>query len=422
MSSGNLLVAQGGGPTAVINCSLVGAIQEAKCAASGKIGMITGALHGVDGILNGQIIELGSETSQTLRLICHKPGAALGSCRRKMEEVDYGRIIEAFRKHNVRFFLYIGGNGSMYTADKVDRLARSVGYELSVVGIPKTIDNDLAYTDHCPGYGSAARYFASITREIGLDVESLPPPISVIETLGRNTGWLAAASSLAKVNEDDAPNLIYVPEKVLNIDRFLSDVSNVYDKIGRAVVVVSEGLKDESGSYLGGVRAEASRDGFGRGLPGGAASYLAEQISVRLKIRARSEKPGLAARTGIEYVSQTDQKEAQLVGRAAVGSALKGDSGVMMTLDRQPGGKYRCIVGAVPLDKVAIAEKVLPDEFIDTKSNFITEAFLNYCRPLVGGPIKPFGSLALNKVTLLAGRGDAAFASSASAQVSGEKA
>lgn len=386
----NLMIAQGGGPTAVINCSLVGVIEEAKRINSGRI---IGALHSIDGILNEKLTDLGRERQSVLKEIRNKPGAALGSSRRKIREEDYGHILDVFRKYDVRYFFYIGGNGSMHTAHNVDRLARSIGYELKVIGIPKTIDNDLAYTDHCPGFGSAARYVASVTREIGLDVESLPPPISIIETLGRNTGWLAAASSLAKKQDGDAPNLIYFPERPFVMESFLSDVEKVYAKYGRAVIVVSEGLKDESGSYIGGVKAEASKDGFGRNLPGGAASFLSEKISENLGLRARSEKPGLAARTSINYISSVDQKEAYLVGKMALRSAVKGNSGVMMTLERERGKKYRCKVGAVPLENVAIAEKLLPSDYINSDGNYVTEAFLEYCQPLVGKPIRSFSSL-----------------------------
>ncbi len=390
MSVGNLLVAQGGGPTAVINCSLVGIIEEAKRADSRRVGRIIGALHGVNGIIEEDLIDLGKELPSTLNQIYEKPGAALGSCRRVMMEGDYDRIVETLKKYDVRYFFYIGGNGSMHTAHKVGQAAERIGYELNVIGIPKTIDNDLAYTDHSPGYGSAARYVASVTREIGLDVAALPPPISVIETLGRNTGWLAAAAALAKEVEGDAPNLIYIPEMPASVERILSDTSNVFDKLGRVVIVVSEGLKDENGNYLGGVRSEAARDGFGRGLPGGAASYLAEQISGKLKIRARSEKPGLAARSGIEYVSTVDQKEAYLVGMSGVKMALKGKNGLMMTLVRQNKKVYRCTVGSVPLETVAIAEKVLPAEFMNEEGNYVTDAFIKYCLPIIGGPIRSF--------------------------------
>ncbi|HTR82424.1 MAG TPA: 6-phosphofructokinase [Bacteroidota bacterium] len=400
MRSGNILVAQGGGPTSVVNCSLVGVVEEAKRSGRKKVNGIIGAVHGIDGIINEQLIDLRKEPSVTLKGIHRKPGAALGSCRRKMAEDDYGRIIEVFRKYDVRYFLYIGGNGSMHTAHTLDRLAKTLSYGLTVVGLPKTIDNDLAHTDHCPGFGSAARYYASVTREIGLDVASLPPPISVIETLGRNTGWLAAASALARDKEDDAPNLIYCPERVFDLETFLSDVKKIYDRLGRAVVVVSEGLKDESGLYLGGNKNKASRDGFGRDLPGGAASFLAEEISSRLHIRARSEKPGLAARTSIEHVSKVDQREAYLAGQTAARYALNGESGVMMTLERKPGKKYHCAIGAVRLEEVAIAEKMLPKNFINSRGNDVTNEFIDYCRPLIGDSVRSFSSLTSRKFTI----------------------
>ncbi len=399
MSGGNLLVAQGGGPTAVINCSLVGVIEEAKRAKSGTIGKIIGARHGVNGMIDEDLVDLGRETPSTLKQVFNKPSAALGSCRRTMKEEDYGLILETLQKYDIRYFFYIGGNGSMHTAHKVSEVAQNAGYELMAIGIPKTVDNDLAYTDHCPGFGSAARYFASVTREIGLDVESLPPPISIIETLGRNTGWLAASAALAEEKKGDAPNLIYVPERPFSLEEFLTDVEEVYRKYGRAVIVVSEGLKDEKGNYLGGVRADASRDGFGRGLPGGAAAFLSAKIAEELKLRARSEKPGLAARTGIEYVSTVDQEEAHLVGKNAVWYALDGKSGVMMTLDRSKGKKYHCHVGSVPLQNVAIAEKLLPAEFVNARGNYVTEKFIDYCRPIIGGPVRSFPGLVGHKLT-----------------------
>ncbi len=402
MTSGNLLVAQGGGPTAVFNFSLLGVVEEAKRLKSQGIGKIIGALRSIDGLLDEDLIDLGKESQSNLRQVAMNPGAALGSCRRRMAEEDYGKILEVFRKYDVRYFFYIGGNGSMYTVHKVDQLARSVGYVLNAVGIPKTIDNDLAFTDHCPGFGSAARYFASVTREIGLDVASLPPPVSVIETLGRNTGWLAASASLANDGEGDAPNLIYFPERVFSLSRFLSDVSDVYDKWGRAVIVVSEGLKDKTGQYLGGVNAKASKDGFGRNLPGGASSYLAAKIAEKLKLRARSEKPGLAARTGVEYVSSVDRKEAYLVGQSAVRAAVNGKSGVMMTLERAAGNRYHCSIGEAPLEKVAKAEKLLPASFINKKGNYVTEAFLRYCRPILGDTIRKFPDLSKHLLTFAA--------------------
>jgi 6-phosphofructokinase 1 len=398
MATGNLLVAQGGGPTAVINCSLVGVIEEAK--KTGRIGKIIGALRSIDGLVEEDLIDLGEEQLTDLKQIYKAPGAALGSCRRQMVEEDYGRILEVFRKFDIRYFFYIGGNGSMHTAHKVGQLAQNIGYELSIIGVPKTIDNDLAFTDHTPGYGSAARYIASVTREIGLDIKSLPTPISIIETAGRNAGWLAAAASLARETNDDSPHLIYFPENVFNLGQFLSDVNNVYKKLGYAVIVVCEGLKDQHGNYLGGVKAEASKDGFGRNLPGGAASFLAEKISEQLKLRARYEKPGLAARTAVEYISTVDQEEAYLVGEMAVRTAISGNSGVMMTINREKGEKYNCYTGTVALENVAITEKLLPADFMNSKGNYVTDNFIDYCRPLIGQPILSFKSLTGYKIRM----------------------
>jgi len=398
--AGNLLVAQGGGPTAVINCSLVGVIEEAKSFQGEGIDKIIGALQSVDGLIKENLVDLGLENSTNLKKICGRPGAALGSCRRKVTEEDCERILEVFKKYDVHYFLYNGGNDSMYTAHNVEKLAQSIGYELSVVGIPKTIDNDLAFTDHCPGFGSAARFIATATREIGIDIESLPTPVSIIETMGRNAGWIAAASAIAADNEGDAPNLIYFPENSFNIDLFLSDVATVFSKWGRVVVVVSEGIKDAAGQYLGSIKSEAAKDGFGWAMPGGTATFLSGLVAEKLKLRSRSEKPGLAGRTSIANVSLVDQGEAYLVGQAAVRAVLAGKSGIMMTLQRDAGSSYKCSIGEAPLEKVANAEKLLPPEFMNSKRNYISDAFLEYCKPLIGDPIRSFASLNLHRLVV----------------------
>ena len=398
MAAGNLLVAQGGGPTAVINCSLVGVIEETKRMKSKGAGKIIGALKSIDGLLGEELVDLGKERASTLKQIYQTPGAALGSCRRKMQHEDFGRILEVFKKYDVRYFFYIGGNGSMHTASAVNKLALETGYELNVVGIPKTIDNDLAHTDHTPGFGSAARFIAYMTMEVGWDIKSLPTPVSIIETPGRNAGWLAASSALARNEEGDAPNFVYLPERKLKLDSFLSDIESSFTKYGRAVVVVCEGLTDETGQYLGAVKSEASRDGFGRGLPGGAAAYLAEKVNEILKLRARYEKPGLGARASVRYVSEVDQKEAYLAGKTAVSVAVKGTSGVMITLERQKAAKYVCKTGTVDLERVAIAEKLMPSNFINHEGNNVTDAFIDYCKPLIGKPMKYFPSFAAHKL------------------------
>ena len=398
MGKSNLLIAQGGGPTAVINCSLIGAIEESK--KSNNINKIIGALHSIDGLVKEELIDLGLESPLNLKQIYQAPGAALGSCRRKMQEEDCSHILEVFKKSDVRYFLYNGGNDSMHTAHSVEKLARSIGYELFVIGIPKTIDNDLAFTDHCPGYGSAARYIATVTREIGMDIASLPTPVSVIETMGRNAGWIAAASAFGVDKEGDAPNLIYFPEITFNMDSFLLDIEELYRKWGRAIAVVSEGIKDETGQYLGGIRAEAAKDEFGWSMPGGAAAYLSAMVSEKLKLRARSEKPGLAGRTSVANVSVVDQEEAYLAGQTAVKAAIKGKSGVMITLQRESERPYKCTTGEAPLEKVADTEKLLPEEFINSKKNFVTEGFIEYCRPLIGGPINSFARFKGHKLVL----------------------
>jgi ATP-dependent phosphofructokinase / diphosphate-dependent phosphofructokinase len=389
--TGNMIVAQGGGPTPVINCSLSGVLEEARRKKS--IGKIFGAIHGVEGVLGESLVNLSILKDSHLRLLRKTPGAFLGSCRKKLTEEDYQRIISVFRKHEIRYFFYIGGNDSMDSADKINKLSAREGYELRVIGIPKTIDNDLPYTDHCPGYGSAARYVASVTREISLDIESLPPPITVIETMGRNTGWIAAASALAKQTQEDGPHLIYFPEKPVSEEKVLAEIQAVYGKYKRAVVVVSEGLKNEEGEYWGAVRSSATVDNFGHKLPGGAASFLASLISDKLKVRARNEKPGLCGRTSIYYASKVDQQEAYAVGKEAVKSAVEGKSGLMVTIQRKRSKLYEFALGEVELSKVANAEKFVPDDFINEESNFVTEKFRKYCRPLVGEDLPEYMKL-----------------------------
>lgn len=385
MLKGNVLVAQGGGPTPVINCSLAGVLEEARHAKAIK--KVLGAIHGVEGILAENTIDVSGTSEMIRRKLCRTPGAFLGSCRRKLVDEDYEKILSVFRKNDVRYFFYIGGNDSMDSADKINKLAEREHYDLEVVGIPKTIDNDLPCTDHCPGYGSAARYIASITHEVGIDIESLPPPITVIETMGRNTGWIAAAAALAKQSDDDAPHLIYVPERTVRDEKALADIEAVYRRLKRAVIVVSEGVKNEQGEYWGGIQSAATVDGFGHKLPGGAASYLAGLISASMKVRARNEKPGLCGRSSVAYASAVDQEEAFAVGRQAVRLAVKGKSGVMVTIERRRGTAYKSSLGEIELGNVANAEKMLPDEYISAEGNFVTGKFVDYCRPLIGGDL-----------------------------------
>lgn len=377
---GAAVVAHGGGPTQVINASLAGVVEA--CSGRCEITALYGARHGILGVLEERFASLTGLDAGLLEGIAATPGSAIGSCRRKLSAEDHQRILEVFRAHGVRYFFYNGGNDSMDTAHKVSRLAAGAGYEMRVMGIPKTIDNDLSGTDHCPGYGSAARFLAFALRDIGEDNRSLPTPITVVEVMGRNAGWLAASTALARRHPDDAPHLIYLPERPLPEDRLLADVEAVYRRLGRVVVAVCEGQRNDKGEPFG---AEMGRaDGFGHRLAGNLAHTLAQIIHARLKLRTRSEKPGLLGRSSALHTSEIDRAEARLCGRAAVAAALSGVTDRMVTLVREPGPAYRCTTGLVELETAANAERLVPDAFIAPEGNDVTAAFVDYARPLAG--------------------------------------
>jgi len=382
--TGTAVVAHGGGPTAVINASLAGVIEER--ARHSEITALYGARHGIQGVLAEDFIDLDREDPDLVELIARTPGSALGSCRYKVKEPDYERILEVFRAHNVRYFFYTGGNDSMDTTMKVARLARESGYELRAVGIPKTIDNDLAETDHCPGYGSAAWFYACALRDIGADLRELPRRVTVVEVMGRNAGWLVAATALARREPDDPPQLIYLPERPLSGDKLLADVETVYRRLGYAVVAVCEGQRDEKGEPFGADLITA--DGFAHELAGNLAHALSQLIARRLKLRARSEKPGLLGRTSAAFISESDQREARMCGREAVRAAVEGATERMVTLVREPGREYRVYTGLVELERVANIERRFPPEWIHPEGNDVLEPFLDYARPLTG-PVLP---------------------------------
>jgi 6-phosphofructokinase len=378
----NLLIAQGGGPTAVINCSLYGAIRQAM--GSPRIDGVLGARCGITGVLRESFVDIRTLSRDMIESLRRTPGAALGSCRHKVTEEDYPRILEVFRRYEIRYFFYIGGNDSMDTACKVDRLARNEGYELFVIGIPKTMDNDLPLTDRCPGYGSAARYVAQSVRDLGSDVRSLPTPVSIFETMGRDAGWVAAASALAKAEPDDAPHLIYLPERPFDPERFLGDVDSVVRRLGWAVVVVSEGIRLTDGQPVYAFDEDSQRDTFGHVLAGDVAPYLAALVSRTLKLRCRSEKPGLLGRSSILHVSPVDQQDALQVGRDAVDAALGGHSGEMVTLLPCANAAEPSVTGLAALAQVANGERRVPDDWIAESGTFVTKAFCDYARPLIG--------------------------------------
>ena len=390
---GKAVVGQSGGPTAVINSSLVGVVQEAL--KHSEIEAIYGAINGIKGVLEEEFVDLGQEPAEVLEGLRRTPGAALGSIRYKVKEGDYERILQVFKAHNIRYFFYIGGNDSMDTAMKLDSLAKETGYELRVIGIPKTIDNDLAYTDHCPGYGSAARFVAMAVRDSGWDTRAMRvnSPVKIVEIMGRNAGWLAGAAALAKEREDDPPHLIYVPERPLSKDKLLRDVEEAYRRYGYVVIALSEGLVNEKGEPFGGEFAPKEVDAFGHVLKGGASDAAASLIKAELGLSTRIDKPNYLYRSFSLAVSEVDREEAYEVGKAAVLAALAGETGKMVTLIREPGPVYRSTTGLVELEKVANVERYLPDGFINGDGNFVTEAFIEYARPLIGGDLPPYARL-----------------------------
>jgi 6-phosphofructokinase len=377
----------------VVNSSLCGIIVEAL--QRGKITGIYGAINGILGVLREEFVDLRQEEPASVWGLRETPSAALGSCRYKLTEHDYNRLMEVFEAHEIGYFLYAGGNDSQDTAHRVARLAADRRYDLRVVGVPKTVDNDLLITDHCPGYGSVARFNAMVTRDSGLDTEAIytSDTIKIIETMGRDTGWIAASTALAKEDEESAPNLIYFPEHPFIVQEFLDDVKAVFDRLGRAVICVCEGLRDERGALLNASAREIDTDAFGHAQLGGVGDYLANLISEKLKIKARCDRPGTIQRVSMLCASQMDLAEAYRVGQFAMSKAVEGETDKMVTLMRRRKDPYQSETCLVELDNVALKTKKMPDEFIDESANFVTKEFIDYATPLIGGPLPEYSRL-----------------------------
>jgi len=382
-SSGIAILAQSGGPTPVINASLLGVVEEAR--RYPEIGAVYGARFGIQGLLRDDLIDLTQESAATMESVGRTPSAALGTSRHELSEKELAGVLDSFRKYDVRFFFYNGGNGSMGIASEIHALARQNGHELRVIGIPKTIDNDLLGTDHSPGYASAARFFAHAVRDIGEDNRALPNQVEFVEVLGRNVGWLAAATTLARKSPDDAPHLTYYPEVPLPVEQLLEDVQRVYRRLGRCVVTVCEGQLNEAGQPFGADVRSGSRGSLAMNL----GHRLAMLIAERLKIRARSEKPGLFARSSASFISQTDWEEARLCGRRAITAAIEGQTGKMVTLFRESSSPYRARTGLVDLETVAFAERPFPAEWRASSDDDLMPAFREYAAPLVGEIASP---------------------------------
>ncbi|WP_088187319.1 diphosphate--fructose-6-phosphate 1-phosphotransferase [Desulfosporosinus sp. FKA] len=384
-SGGNLLIVHGGGPTAVINASLYGAIEEAKI--HREITGIYGATGGIEGILKEGLIDLRQQPDSSLRRLPFTPASAIGTSRTRLSETDYETILANLLKKKIKYLLFNGGNGSMDTCGKIFRLARE--HDIRVLGIPKTVDNDIAVTDHSPGFGSAARFIAATTAEVAQDVKSMPIHVCIIEAMGRNAGWITAASALAQKKSDDAPHLIYVPERAFDSEAFLEDVQERHKEYGGVVVVVSEGIKDSQGNSVVPPLMTKGRDVYF----GDVGTHLAMLVIKELGIKARSEKPGIIGRASIAYQSSRDREEAILAGAYSVQAALQGETGKMVGFKRISNQPYQCEPMLIPLEEVMMHEKKLPNQYINERGNGVTPEFIEYCRPLIGEPLLTFSNL-----------------------------
>ncbi|MGQ9887964.1 MAG: diphosphate--fructose-6-phosphate 1-phosphotransferase [Aggregatilineales bacterium] len=397
-TAGALAVAQSGGPSAVVNASLAGVIRAAQRAAQrAGFARVYGLAHGLEGALSETLRDLSAEPAENLALLARTPGAALGSSRRRLADDEYARVVATLRAHDVEAFVYIGGNGSMTVCARISAAAQAAGWPLRAAGVPKTIDNDLWGTDHAPGYGSAARFLALAARDTGRDLEAMATfdDMLILEALGRNAGWLAAAAALGKESDDDAPHLIYVPEIPFDEAQFLDDAARVHARLGYVFVVVGEGIRDATGAFVGQSQVEA-RDAMGRALHSigaGASSYLAALARERFGWQARALRPGLVGRSFSACVSETDRAEAELAGAAAVERLAAGESGFMVTLERVSAAPYRCAAGVQPLNACAGREKLLPREYMNAAGNMVTSAFVDYALPLIDGPLPPLARL-----------------------------
>ena len=380
----NVLVVHGGGPTPVINASLYGVLRQAE--EYKDIDHVYGAIGGSQGILKERFLDLAGFSREKQELLLATPGTAIGSSRYALEQEDYEAMADIFRKYDIRYVLRNGGNGTMDTCGKVHRACAEAG--VRVVGIPKTIDNDIAVTDHSPGFPSAARYIAQTVAEVGVDVKSLPIHVSIVEAMGRNAGWITAASVLARKKPGDAPHLIYLPERPFHEEEFLEDVKRLYEEKGGVVVVASEGLKGPDGEPIVPPIFRSGRSVY----YGDVSAYLAELVIKRLGIKARSEKPGLCGRASMALQSPVDREEAILAGREALKAAVSGESGVMVGFVREEtaDGSYKVKVRMIPIEEVMLHERVMPVEYQNSRGNDVTEAYAKWCGPLLGAEISDY--------------------------------
>ncbi|NLU24927.1 MAG: 6-phosphofructokinase [Clostridiales bacterium] len=385
---GACIIGQSGGPTSVINASAYGVIDTAL--KSNLITQVLGAEYGIRGVLADRLFDMGLEDSHELELLKYTPSSALGSCRYKIAEpskddTDYKRILEVFRKHNVRYFFYNGGKDSMDTCNKINQYMQSVGYECRVMGVPKTIDNDLFGTDHCPGYGSAAKYIATSMMEVYQDAHVYDTGmIVVMEIMGRHAGWLTAAAALAS-EYGAGPDLLYLPETDFSMQKFIDSAKKIYAETGKCLIAVSEGIHYEDGDFVSEAKKSAT-DGFGHAQLGGLATILAEVLKEETGAKVRGIELNLLQRCGAHLASKTDIEESYMAGKAAVENALNGINGRMIGFERViKNGRYACKTKLIPLMEVANAEKKIPKDWINETEDGVNRKFIEYALPLIQG-------------------------------------
>lgn len=391
----NAIIAQSGGPTAAINASLAGVISGAL--QSDRIEKVYGSLYGIEGILQEKILPITAEnmTDDDLNILKQTPSSYLGSCRYKLpkdfsDTTIFDQIFSFFTRYNIGYFFYIGGNDSMDTVYRLNEYACHIGYDIHIMGVPKTIDNDLDVTDHTPGYGSAAKFIATSVKEIALDSNVYDlDSVTIIEIMGRNAGWLTAASALARTDGQCAPHLIYLPETTFCYDKFLSDIARVHKQHSNVVICVSEGIKTADGSYVCEGQSNGLTDVFGHKNLSGTAKVLEAYVREKLGYKARGIELNVLQRSAAHCLSKTDIDEAFAIGKSAVEAALKGESGRMMIYERMSDAPYTIRISSTDIQNAANAEKVIPASFIHAETSDITDDFFTYAQPLIMGEVHP---------------------------------
>ena len=385
---GACIIGQSGGPTSVINASAYGVIRTALD--NPDITAVYGAAHGIKGVLNDQLYDMGQEDAKELELLLNTPSSELGSCRYKIadpdvDDTDYKRILEIFKKYDVRYFFYNGGNDSMDTCNKISKYMQKVDYECRIMGVPKTIDNDLFGTDHCPGFASAAKYIATSCVEVYKDARVYDTGMgTIIEIMGRHAGWLAASAALAGV-VGCAPDLVYLPEVDFDMEQFLKDVTEIYNREGNCIVAVSEGIHYADGSFVSEAKTSAT-DGFGHAQLGGLAALLANIVKEKTGAKVRGIELSLLQRCGAHLASQRDIEESFLAGKTAVEAAVSGETDKMVGFEcTRENGQYTCKTKLFDLSSVANFEKKVPLEWINEAGNGVTQGFIDYALPLIQG-------------------------------------